>query len=120
MPPKPTEIALELGTPPGSRRTSEEFEQVSYPANSTFNDTLWGPSHRHVIEEELPLHYMNDERARRRVKGGAGSSREDGEQQYEAEYDEKASFHDKARVVSIPRIARNMRRNPPPPTNLVR
>ncbi|KIJ44250.1 glycosyltransferase family 39 protein [Sphaerobolus stellatus SS14] len=114
MPPKPADIALDLGTPPGSGRTSEEYEQVAYPAHSTANESFWGPPRQQAAEEELPLHYMNDERARRRVKPGAPTSRENGDQQYEEAYhDEKGLLGDKARPVHIPRVSKNIRRNPP-------
>ena len=120
--PKPSEIALELGSPPGSpSRISEEFEQVPYPINTTSVDTTsyWGPP-RNVVEEELPLHYMNEDKARRRVRPGAGSSQEGGGRHFDADYndDGKELYHDKLRPANIPRIGRSIRRAPPP-TNLV-
>jgi dolichyl-phosphate-mannose-protein mannosyltransferase len=119
--PKPSEVVLELGTPPpGSpSRTSEEFEQVPYPANTTSTETHWGPS-RNVAEEELPLHYMDGDRARRRVRPSTGVSHDDGGRRYDAEYDDdKELYHDKLRPVNIPRIGRSTQRSIPP-TNLVR
>lgn len=119
--PKPSEVVLELGTPPpGSpSRTSEEFEQVPYPANTTSTETHWGSSPRNIVEEELPLHYMDGDRARRRVRPSTGASHEDGRRTYDTEYDDdKELYHDKLRPVNIPRIGRGTQRNLPP-TNLV-
>ncbi|KAF8584112.1 glycosyltransferase family 39 protein [Ramaria rubella] len=116
--PKPREVTLELGTPPGSPlRTSEEFEQVQYPANTTSTETHWDPP-RDIVEEELPLHYMNEEKARRRVRPNASAAYENGARHYDGDYvDDKELYHDKLRTVNIPRIVRGLRRNPPP-TNL--
>lgn len=117
---KSSEVALELGTPPGSpSRTSDEFEQVPYPANTTSTETHWGPP-RNVVEEELPLHYMEGDRARRRVRPGAGVQHEDEGRRYDTEYDDdKGLYHDKLRPVNIPRMGRSVQRHLPP-TNLVR
>lgn len=118
--PKSSEVALELGTPPDSPlRTSEEFEQVPYPTNTSSTEGHWGPP-RNLVEEELPLHYMNEDKAaRRRVRPNMGVLHESGSRKYEAEYDdEKELYHDKLRPVHIPRIGRSMHRNLPP-TNLV-
>lgn len=57
---KPAQVAIDFGndsdTPP---RSSSEFEEVPYPSNS------W------PAPEELPLHYMSEEKARRRPVKGA-------------------------------------------------
>lgn len=116
--PKPSEVALELGTPPGSpSRTSEEFEQVPYPTN-TSTEAHWGPP-RNLVEEELPLHYMDgDKPTRRRVRPNIAVSQESG-RKHEAEYDDdKELYHVKLRPVHIPRVGRSMHRNLPP-ANLV-
>ncbi len=55
MPKQSPAIAVDFGTDP-----EFEFEEVQYPNH-------WSSSNR---EEELPLHYMSEEKARRRVKAG--------------------------------------------------
>ena len=55
---RPSEVALNLGTPQHSPRTSSDFEEIPYPHH-------WTSSQGHP--EELPLHYMSEETTRRRV-----------------------------------------------------
>ncbi|TCD70275.1 Protein O-mannosyltransferase 2 [Steccherinum ochraceum] len=76
---KRSDFTLNFGTPPGSTRTSSEFEEVGYPhsnadSSSPENTHSWTTVSRR--EEDLPLHYMNEDAARRRVvrpQGGSGS-----------------------------------------------
>jgi len=55
---RPSEVALNFGTPQHSPRTSSDFEEIPYPHH-------WPSSQGHP--EELPLHYMSEETTRRRV-----------------------------------------------------
>ncbi|CAA7271132.1 unnamed protein product [Cyclocybe aegerita] len=56
---KPSAVAVDFG----STDPDSDFEQVPYPSNYPSNH------HNHYSrEEELPLHYMSEEKARRRVK----------------------------------------------------
>ena len=55
---RPSEVALNFGTPQHSPRTSSDFEEIPYPHH-------WTSSQGHP--EELPLHYMSEETTRRRV-----------------------------------------------------
>lgn len=55
---RPSEVVLSPRTPLDSPRTSSDFEEVHYPGNN------WSSSR---APEELPLHYMNEDKARRRV-----------------------------------------------------
>ncbi|KAG6819686.1 hypothetical protein H0H93_009642, partial [Arthromyces matolae] len=63
-------IAIDFGNDADSdtphSTTSSEFEEIPYPSSTTNNNTNWPPA-----QEELPLHYMNEEKARRRVGKGA-------------------------------------------------
>ena len=62
---KPAQVALNLGTPPETPRTSSEIEEVSHPSSH------WSAAHH---DGELPLHYMStDDKARRRVRLGGGA-----------------------------------------------
>lgn len=86
---KPSEIALNFGTPPGgSPRTSSEFEEINYPHSKTESD--WSSAPRR--EEELPLHYnMSEDTARRRVTRGPGGS---GGGLVEDVYDSKPEYYE--------------------------
>lgn len=76
---KPAQVALNLGTPPGSPpRTSSDFEEVAYPQPSP--PSHWAPTKE---DGELPLHYMNEDSTRRRVRG-VGST----------DYGENANVHE--------------------------
>jgi hypothetical protein len=55
---RPSEVTLNFGTPHDSPRTSSDFEEIPYPHH-------WSSSQGQP--EELPLHYMSEETARRRV-----------------------------------------------------
>lgn len=52
----PGPVAVDLGTP--SPRSS--FEEINYPTTSA--PTAW------PVQEELPLHYMSEDKARRRIR----------------------------------------------------
>lgn len=126
---KPPQVAIDFGTASGtpSRTSSDEFEQVPYPADHHSN---WDPpaivSSTYKTEEELPLHYMNEEKARRRVKGPGGGGVDfvgagaiDPTMAY---YDDEGKDvyakirPEKGRVSS----GRLRRPPPPPPTTIVR
>ncbi|KAI0950000.1 hypothetical protein AcV7_008603 [Taiwanofungus camphoratus] len=117
---KPSQITLNIGTPPeGSPRTSSDFEEIQYPTT----DSSWTlPSRR---EEELPLHYMNEETARRRVTrvpGGNGSygvQAEDSNTGYGVYDDEGKEVYSKMRDLRSPPGSGRPRRPPPPPPTTV-
>lgn len=112
---RPSEVALNLGTPPGSpTRTSSEFEEVNYPSSH------WSSQQQ---EEELPLHYMTEETARRRIKAGAAASNVTdgnfGGPGYGYD-DEGKDVYNKMKPVKGPTLGgRPQRPAPPPATNLV-
>ncbi|KII88281.1 glycosyltransferase family 39 protein [Plicaturopsis crispa FD-325 SS-3] len=58
-----SDISLEFGQP---SRASSDFEDIPYPT------TNWSNTPRH--EEELPLHYMSEDKARRRVPRGPAAT----------------------------------------------
>ena len=60
---KPPAITVDFDS--DTPRSSSDFEEISYP--SSYN---WSAPHN---EEELPLHYMSEEKARRRVVRGPGA-----------------------------------------------
>lgn len=116
---RPPQVALDFGTPPGppSATSSDEFERVPYPEEHT----NWAAtSHQ---EEELPLHYMNEEKARRRVRGPGAGGEYAGMAPMESgmEYDDEGKDvyakirPTKGRVGS----GRLRRPTPPPPTSVV-
>ena len=110
---RPSEVALNLGTPPGSpTRTSSEFEEVAYPSNH------WSSQQQ---EEELPLHYMTEETARRRFKAGAGAGNgADGTRPGYYYDDEGKDVYNKMKSIKGPTLGgRPQRPAPPPATNLV-
>ncbi|RDB23014.1 Dolichyl-phosphate-mannose--protein mannosyltransferase 2 [Hypsizygus marmoreus] len=82
---RPSAVAVDFGTADSDTpRTSSDFEEISYPSN------YWSSSHQ---EEELPLHYMSEEKARRRTgRGGpegAGIYDHLGEKSPQQEYDDE-------------------------------
>lgn len=111
---RPSQVALNLGTPPGSPpRTSSDFEEVNYPSSSH-----WSSSQH---EEELPLHYMSEEKARRRLRPGAASNGVDVFETDPLYDDEGKDVYNKMRPVKGPTLGGRPRRpSPPPATNLVR
>lgn len=130
---KRSDITLNFGSPPGSPRTSSDFEEVNYPHSRTDSNSpdislSWTAVPRR--EEELPLHYMNEESARRRVvrpQGGSGSYAEhyDTPNKHEggyAEYDDGGKdVYSKMKAARGPvGSGRIHRPPPPPPTTIVR
>ena len=116
---RPSQVALNLGysPPPSPTRTSSEYEEVNYP-ESNLASSHWSSQH----EEELPLHYMTEETARRRVKAGGVPGVGLGDVKPEYSYnDEGKDVYSKMRPMKGPTLGgRPQRPPPPPPTNLVR
>ena len=115
-------ISLNFGTPEISPRTSSEFEEVHYPTASTAaHGSAWSAHPRE--KEELPLHYMSEETARRRVRvtpGGNGVY--DSHVGVHDEYDDEGKdVYAKMRSSKVPVSSGRPRRPPPPPpTTIVR
>lgn len=114
---KPSAVAVDFGTPDldSPPRTSFDFEEVPYPADH------WS-SRR---QEELPLHYMQEEKARRRVvrgPGGLGGGLPTSEQEHYDEYDDnegKDVYH-KTRYIQGRLGSGRLPQHPlPPPTSIV-
>lgn len=77
---RPPAVAIDFGSPESDIQSTSslEFEHVGYP------DQYHHQHHR--AEETLPLHYMSEEKARRRVRpGGAGGG-------LDADFNEKEQF----------------------------
>ena len=120
---KPPQVTVNFGTPPeaSTPRTSSEFEEVHYSASETAN---WSSARR---EEELPLHYMNEDKARRRVPHGPGgngtfaSIGEDPDEAYDAYDDGGKEVYSKMRAAAKSAMGsgRVRRPPPPPPTSIV-
>lgn len=107
---RPSAVAVDFGVADSETpRTSSEFEEIPYPPNH------WAASRQ---EEELPLHYMSEEKARRRTgRGGhegAGIYDTPGtKEQHQDEYnDEGKDVYNKIRPVKN-RVGSG--RMPPPP-----
>jgi dolichyl-phosphate-mannose-protein mannosyltransferase len=121
---RPPEVALELGTPPGSpHRTSSDFEEIPYPSDH------WAtiPPASSVATEELPLHYiMSEDKARRRVVRGPLESAGFGDHILEKytsdEYDDEGKdVYTKMKPVRDRVGSGRLRHAPPPPvTSIVR
>lgn len=118
-------ISLNFGTPDISPRTSSDFEEVSYPhiATTQHSHNAWPAAPPHY-EEELPLHYMSEETARRRVHrapaagNGVYPSHIEGADEYD---DEGKDVYAKMRASKMPMSSGRPRRPPPPPaTTIVR
>lgn len=113
---KPAQVTVNVGTPPGSpERTSSEFEEVNYPPPD------WASTPHH---DELPLHYMTEDKARRRVAKGPGG-REVGRGAGEWDSDEKYSddgkgMYSKSKMLN-PSLGTGRQRqvHQPPPTTIV-
>ncbi len=118
------EVHLNFGsTPPDSPRTSSDFEEIQYPhtLSTSTNSSSWSAPPRR--EEELPLHYMNEEKARRRVPRAPGSNgMYAGHVEGPDEYDnEGKDVYAKMRASKMPPSSGRPRRPPPPPaTTIVR
>ena len=115
---RPSQVALNLGySPPASpTRTSSEYEEVNYPDN-IYQTSHWSSQQ----EEELPLHYMTEETARRRVKAGSAGSNGADDLKHEYDYmDEGKDVYSKMKPMKGPTLGGRLQRPPPPPpTNLV-
>jgi dolichyl-phosphate-mannose-protein mannosyltransferase len=112
---RPPGVSLELGTlPEAPTRISSDFEEISYPP------AHWTAYH----QEELPLHYMNEEKARRRVIRGPGVAVGDAGDADRYEYDDEGKdVYSKARAVrhGLTTGGGRIRHPPPPPaTTIVR
>jgi hypothetical protein len=106
---RPSEVVLSPRTPQDSPRTSSDFEEVNYPHN-------WSSSH-----EELPLHYMNEDKARRRIPIGSSAQVGYDDSSEPMEYDGEGKdvyTKMKHRHAGIGG-GRPRRLPPPPPTSLV-
>ncbi|KAH9484580.1 Dolichyl-phosphate-mannose--protein mannosyltransferase 2 [Psilocybe cubensis] len=112
---KPGAVAVDFGT--NDPDPAFDFEQVPYP-----NSNNWTSIDR---EEDLPLHYMSEEKARRRVVKGPGAP-SGGEYEYNekeryVDYyeDESKDIYNKPRASSA-RIGSGRLPQPPlpPPTSL--
>ena len=83
----PAEVAVDFGTTDPD--ASFDFEHVPYP---TTHHHHWSLSNR---EEELPLHYMSEEKARRRVvKGPAGPAGMGGEDHAHSQKEHYGDYYD--------------------------
>ena len=137
---RPSEIALNFGTPPGgnSPRTSSDFEEVSYPSISTSPEThnTHLNNNWNTRQDELPLHYMSEDTARRRFAGRppplngtfVGEGKEQSEKLLHEGYggpvqedDGGKGVYNKMHAVKSPLGSGRLRRPPPPPpTTIVR
>ena len=125
---RPTgQVALDLGPPfEDGARSSSDFEEIPHP---TSHNAYWPqqpPAHA-APREQLPLHYMSEEKARRRVVRGPGG--DEGEfaatsekgLDYDAFDDEGKDVYSKMKAAKGPISSGRPRRPPPPPpTTLVR
>jgi len=83
----PAEVAVDFGTTDPD--ASFDFEHVPYPTNHHHH---WSLSNR---EEELPLHYMSEEKARRRVvKGPTGPAGMGGEDHAHSQKEHYGDYYD--------------------------
>lgn len=109
---RPSEVVLTPRTPQDSPRTSSDFEEVHYPGNN------WASSR---APEELPLHYMNEDKdkARRRVTHPAVQP---GQERENVEFDtEGKDVYAKMKQSHGGIGGGRPRRAPPlPPTSIVR
>jgi hypothetical protein len=108
---RPPAVAVDFGTP-DSPRTSSDFEEVPYPSNH------WASRQ----EEELPLHYMNEDKARRRVAkspGGAGGFDTMATSQLEAYDDDGKDVYNKMKPNTNRVGSGRLRQGPPLPTTSI-
>lgn len=122
---KPPQVTVNFGTPPESStpRTSSEFEEVHYSPSDPQN---WTTISRR--EEELPLHYMSEDKARRRVLRGPASNGtyaslgEDPDVVFDEFDDGGKEVYTKMRATAKSNMSsgRMRRPPPPPPTTIVR
>ena len=117
---RPTgQVALDLGPPfEDGARSSSDFEEIPHP---TSHNAYWPqqpPAHA-APREQLPLHYMSEEKARRRVVRGPGG--DEGEfaatsekgLDYDAFDDEGKDVYSKMKAAKGP-ISSGRPRRPPP------
>lgn len=113
---RPAAVAVDFDSD-SAPRTSSDFEDIPYP--NTYRTT-------NRQQEELPLHYMSEEKARRRVVKGPSTSgdydnapeRERLEDVYD---DESKGVYNKIRPVQSHIWSGRVRQAPPPPpTSIVR
>jgi dolichyl-phosphate-mannose-protein mannosyltransferase len=126
---RPAQVALDLGTPPGSARTSSDFEEINYPPTQRTKAPTPPSDYR---QEELPLHYMTEDSARRRVvRTNAGAGASNGHSYDYGSVPEKGSAYDddggkdvyaKMNVNKAGGMGGGRIRRPPPPpaTSMVR
>lgn len=116
-------ISLNFGTPEVSPRTSSDFEEIHYPhyASTATTTTTTTAAHGARREEDLPLHYMGEETARRRVRATPGGNGVyDSHAEGKDEYDDD-NVYAKMRAAKVPVSSGRPRRPPPPPaTTIVR
>ena len=122
------QVALDLGPPyEDGARSDSDFEEIPHPANHNGYWTQHPPAHAPPREEELPLHYMNQENARRRVTRGPGGNDGGGLSQfsekegldYYANDDEGKDVYSKMKAARGPISSGRPRRPPPPPPTTV-
>lgn len=113
---RPAQVAVDLGVP-SSRRSSSDFEDLGYPQQYQSPST-YGRAHR---EEELPLHYMQEEKARRRVvRAPEADEYYDGEPRESYYDDEGKDVYSKMNAAKTGLGGGRVRQAPlPPPSNLV-
>ncbi|KAF5322974.1 hypothetical protein D9611_009308 [Ephemerocybe angulata] len=72
---RPPAVAIDFGTPDSPNSSSFEFEEVGYPDPYHQHQHQYDPESYggRANEETLPLHYMSEEKARRRVRAGAAA-----------------------------------------------
>ena len=119
----PDSISLDFGTPEVSPRTSSDFEEINYPQAATAGQHAYsGWSAPQRREEELPLHYMNEETARRRVHSSRGPASSGFYDEKQDQYDDDGKdVYAKIRASKIPLSSGRPRRPPAPPaTSIVR
>ena len=107
---RPNEIAIDLAPP--SARSSSDFVEVAYPPSH------WtaAPTHRNPEEDHL-LHYMTDEKARRRAPRGPARSEKEPSIGTKAYYDDDDGDGKDVYAKFSPtyRVSSGRPHRPPPP-----
>ncbi|OSD08401.1 glycosyltransferase family 39 protein [Trametes coccinea BRFM310] len=124
---KPSQLALDLGPPyDDDPASSSDFEEIPHPAA---HNAYWSQSSstHPARDEELPLHYMSEEKARRRVTrgpgpagGGFASQVSEKDSDYDAYDDEGKDVYSKMKAMKGPISSGRPRRPPPPPPTTLR